>query len=163
MMMKNFLILAGISASVFLFFVLTWGIVAQIANRKPAMQVVDFDFQGLRLGDPFPARLTVKNPKDDLVSELNQGTKSNVWYSILDGKIEGFEISFDSPYQAIDAYEQKFGVKGTYRNDDVVWMTKDGEFVLSKKYSKARISSKKYSEHAIDSVKKKTNEFSKKL
>jgi hypothetical protein len=127
------------------------------------MQVVDFDFQGLRLGDPLPARLTVKNPKDDSVSELIQGTKSSVRYSVLDGKIEAFEISFDSPYQAIDAYEQKFGVKGTYRNDDVVWMTKDGEFVLSRQYSNARISSKKYSDHAIDFVKKKTNEFSKKL
>ena len=161
--MKNVLIPAGILAIVFVSMAIFFGVVAQAVNRKSPMRVVDFDFQGLRLGDPLPARLTVKNPKEDSVSESISGTKSSVWYSVLDGKVEAINISFESPHEAIDAYEQKLGVKGTLRDDDVVWMTQDGEFVISKKYSYGKVASKKYVDNAVQYMKNKTEAFSGKL
>jgi hypothetical protein len=160
--MKNVLIPAGILAVVFVFIVLAWGIVAQIANRIPPMQVVDFDFQGLHLGDPAPARLKIKNPTDDLVNEWIEDAKLSVWYTILDGKVEALTIDFGDRYKAKDAYEKKFGVKGTYKGDEIIWLTKDGEFILSESGS-ARICSEKYSKHATESVKKNIEDLSKKL
>lgn len=163
MAMKNILIPSVILAVIFAFIAIAWGLVAQIANRKPPMQVVDFDFQGLRLGDPAPARLKISNPKDDLVNELIEGTKSSVWYTILDGKVEGLTIDFDDPYQAIEAYEKKFGVKARLRDNDAVWMTQHGEFTLSRKYGTGRISSEKYSKHATESINKKVDDLGSKL
>lgn len=160
--MKNVLIPVGIALGIVAMLIGSWVAIEQMANRKPPMQVVDFDFQGLHLGDPAPARLKISNPKDDIVNEWIEDAKISVWYTILEGKVEALTIDFGDRYKAMDAYEKKFGVKGTYRGDEIVWLTKDGEFILSKSGS-ARICSEKYSIHATESVKKNTEELSKKL
>lgn len=130
---------------------------------KKETPIVDFDFQGLRLGDPAPARLKIKNPERDLVVEKIEGTRSDVWYTIMDGNVEALTIGFDDAYQAIEAYEKKFGVKPERRDGEAVWMTQHGEFAISKTYSNARIYSKKYSEDASAIAKKKLKELGSKL
>ena len=131
--------------------------------NRPRPPMVDFDFKGLRIGDPAPAWLKVETPKDDFVSHAVEGTKWEAWFSILDGNIESITIDFDDAYEAVSAYETKFGVRGLLRGNDVVWMTKDGEFVISKEYGHARIYSEKYTANAVESVKKKNDELSSKL
>jgi len=163
--MKPVLIPAGILLVVFGVMGVALFAITQTANKKPLMQVVDFDFQGLRLGDPVPGRLLtkLKNPKEDLVIEWLKDIKTSVWYTVLDGNVEALSLDFDNVYQAIEAYETKFGVKATIREEDAAWMTKNGEFVISKKRSSGRISSAKYTEHAIESVKQNRDDLSKKL
>ncbi len=149
-------------------FVLSFGVIiftipglSRAITQKPPM--VDFDFKGLRIGDPAPAWLKVETPKDDFVSHAVEGTKWEAWFSILDGKVESITIDFDDVYEAVNAYETKFGVAGLRSGKDVVWMTKDGKFVISKEYQHGSISSEKYTANAVESVKKKNNELSSKL
>jgi hypothetical protein len=156
-------VLLGVGLFVLSFVVIGAAVVSTIKPRMPAPPMVDFDFKGLRIGDPAPAWLKVETPKDDYVQHPVEGTKWTAWFSILDGKVEGLTISFDDPYNAIEAYETKFGVRGLLRGKEVVWMTKDGEFVISKEYGNASIHSEKYTANAVESVKKKNDELSSKL
>lgn len=156
-------VLLGVGLFVLSFVVIGAAVVSTIKPRSPAPPMVDFDFKGLRIGDPAPAWLKVETPEDDYVQHPVEGTKWTAWFSILDGKVEGLTIGFDDPYKAIEAYETKFGVRGLLRGKDVVWMTKDGEFVISKEYGSASISSEKSIQHAVESVKKDSNELSSKL
>lgn len=154
------LVIAAISGTILCVFIV--GIAAyQLNYRTPPM--VDFDFKGLRIGDPAPAWLKVETPKDDYVQHPVDGTKWTAWFSVLDGNVEAITINFDDVYEAIEAYETKFGVAGLRLGKDVVWMTKEGKFVISKEYKHGSISSEKYIANAVESVKQKNKELSSKL
>jgi hypothetical protein len=156
-------VLLGVGLFVLSFVVIGAAVVSTIKPRSPAPPMVDFDFKGLRIGDSAPAWLKVETPADDYVQHPVEGTKWTAWFSILNGKVEGMSFNFDDPYKAIEAYEIKFGVRGLLRGKEVVWMTKDGEFVISKEYGNGSISSEKYIANAVESVKQKNKELSSKL
>lgn len=140
---------------ILLFLLMLLAIGCTASKQKP---VIDFDIQGLRIGDPIPERLLAKIDAKDIGKqfiEVNEHVKDpdmSVTYTFIDSKLEGVHITFDTVGTSgiVNAYTEKFGAAPTWTKDDERWATKHGEyadFVINRRLNTGEIQSDKYREY----------------
>lgn len=118
----------------FLLFVFAFGCskTAIDGQAQPTKTLAVFDFQGMHIGDLAPDRIKARleGKHREFIDEKIEGTKSKVYYTVIDGRIEGFALEYEDVKDAIDVYTKKLGGKPSMYKGMAFWDTTDGLFSI---------------------------------